>query len=196
MLLGLSSCYKTIHYSYWSYNSYDPSLHTFEIDSAFVAKYGKEIVESNIKSGRVTGWIVDSIPDFYFSIERDDRTIPIIPLFYSVNFPKPKGLYHFRVEIDNNKIYQSLDSVSYTIYDSLETIYYNGGYNFNRDNLLVEDNIQTPYIIAIKLNKTDTIYGDIDLFFTGIDNKPVVKKIRRIKFNYTEGKYLTSDFNW
>jgi len=204
ILLNLSSCYVTEWRSVWSYSSYNPSQHTFDIDTAFTAKYGEELVEKYIKSRIVYGYkVVDSIPDFYFSIIQDDRTIPIIPLFYSVNFHKSNGLYKFRATINNNKIYQSFDSLNYTIYDSLETVYYKGAYNVKIDNILVENKSYTelmpyfmPYTISIKLNKTDTIYGDIDLFFTDINNKPVVKKIRRIKFNYTEGRRLTANFNW
>jgi CTP-dependent riboflavin kinase len=91
------------------------------------------------------------------------------------------------VGVGNNKIYQSFDSINYTIYDSLETIYYKGGYNFNVDKFIEYkpyNRIQTPYIIDIKLNRTDTVYGDFELFCTDITKKPVMIKIKKIKLKY------------
>jgi hypothetical protein len=194
IILNLSSC-TAIYYSNWRSSTYDPSQHTFHIDSASRAKYGKEIVEQRIRLG-IDEWIVDSIPYFYFNMEKKSKTIPIIPIFYRINFQKKNALYRLDASI-NNKIYQSFDSASYTIYDSLKIVYHKGSYKCNRDITTSKRSelLITPYTINIRLEKTDVVYGDIDLFFTDYNNRPVMHTIRRIRFKYEKGRYWTADIN-
>jgi hypothetical protein len=158
---------------------------------------GMKSAEQRIRIQTADDWIVDSIVYFYFNIEKEQTTIPIIPIFYRVDFQKSRALYNFKVLIGNNKIYKTLDSVSYTIYDSLETVHYKGGYNYNRSitGSGSHELFETPYKINVKLKETDIVYGDIDLFFTDYNNKPVIKTIRKIKFKYDKGRYFTSDIN-
>jgi hypothetical protein len=156
-----------------------------------------EAAEQRIKFKIANNWIVDSIPYFYFKIEKKYITIPIIPIFYWIEFQRRNALYKFRMEINNNKIYQSLDSVSYTIYDSFETVYYKGGYkyNINLTERVYAPNFDTPNTINIKLNKTDIVYGDIELFFTDFNNKPVKQAIRKIKFEYDKRRFFMCIFD-
>lgn len=192
----LSGC-STIYYSHWDCTTYDPSRHSFKIDSANLKKYGKEEVERSIRLGWADGWIVDSIIYFKFYIEREKSTMPIIPIFYRVDYQKKNAKCNFQVSVGNNKIYRSLDSVSYTIYDSLKTVYHKGGYNYNLNisKSRRHELFKTPYTINVQLKETDTVYGDIELFFTDYKNKRIINKIRKIKFKYEGGRYFTSDIN-
>lgn len=192
----LSSC-STVYYSYWNCTTYDPSNHTFKIDSAYLAKYGKKATDQLIRIKAADHWIVDSMVYFSLYLEKEQSTMPIIPIFYRIEYQKKSSFYKLKIYIGNNKIYKSLDSVSYTIYDSLGTVCYTSRYNYNR--IITESRkhelFETPYTINIKLKETDIIYGDMDLFFTDYNNKPVMQTIRRIKFKYDKGRYFTSDIN-
>jgi hypothetical protein len=196
VILVYSNC-STIYYSEWRCTTYDPSCHTFEIDSAYLDKYGMKAAEQCIKNRMADDWIVDSLIYFSFYLEKEKSTMPIIPIFYKVDYHKKNALYNFQLTIGNNKIYKLLDSVSYVLYDSLETVNYKGGYNFNQDitKLWSHEFLKTSYTIDIQLKETDIIYGDIELFFTDYCNKHVMHEIRKIKFKHKEGKYTTSDIN-
>lgn len=189
ILLLLNGC-TTAFYSSWDSSTYDPSHHTFEIDSTYLANYGMEDVEESIKLGIVRNWMVDSLPYFYFYLNQESITIPTILLVYWIEFKKPNGLYNFKVSIKNNKIYQSLDSVSYTIYDSLGTIYYKGGYscNVNLTEQGYDTHLAAPYNIKIKPKGTYIIYADIDLFFTDFNNRPAMQSIKKSRFKYSKWK--------
>jgi hypothetical protein len=190
MLLSLSSC-STSFCPYW-HSSYKPTQHIFETDSVILTEqYGIKETKDSARSRVAKGMIIDSTPNFYFHLEQKVSWIPIIPiLFYFIEFQRPNAPYQLQVRIKNNKIYQSLDSISYIIYDSLETVYYKGSHNYNWDftKLPYYRVPEEPYNINMKLSKTATIYGDIDLLFTDFNNKPVMLKIKRIKFNYEKGR--------
>lgn len=193
----LSGCI-TIHHANWVSSNYDPTKHTFKVDSVDLKKYGQEEVERYIRKGWADGWIVDSIAYFNFYIEQEISKIPIIPIFYRLRYQKQNALYSFQISIRNNKIYKSLDSVSYVIYDSLETVCYKGGYNYNAN--IAESRpyelFKSPYSIELQLTESDILYGDIELFFTDYRGKQVSMSIQKSKFKYKEGKYFTSDFNY
>lgn len=196
MLLCLSSC-STSFYTFWSCSTYDPSQHTLGIDSLYVEWYKKEYVEKyNLKSAPPIPpgayIVVDSIPYFYFNLEQKYSWIPIIPIFYTIEFQRSNALYQLEVRVNNNKIYQSFDSIRYTLYDSLGTKCYKGSYVYDWKFVESPDHPKSSksnsYSIDFKLCENDILYGDMELFFTDFNNKFVVQSIKRIKFNYKKIK--------
>jgi hypothetical protein len=196
MLLCLSGC-TTSFYSDWSCTTYDPLQYTFDIDSVLVASYGKEEVDKDIKSGTPSLYLynnmVDSIPYFNIRLEQDYSWIPILLIFYGIDFQRPNTPYRPKVRIENNKIYQSLDSINYAIYDSLESKRYEGSWIYNwkfavSPSYPAYPSSSDPYNIDMKLCEKDVIYGDFDLFFTDINNNFIVQRIKRIKFNYEKNR--------
>jgi hypothetical protein len=184
VLLSLNGCYETSFYSNWTARTDEPLIDTIE----FVIKNKKSEIVASIYKGRS-----DSIPDFDFHLEQNYISIPIIPFFYWVEFQRSNAPYKLQVRIGNNKIYQSLDSINYTLYDSLNTKHYDGSLKYDSELTVSPDYSSylqsfSPYTIDIKLSKKDIIYGDFDLFFTDINNNPIVQRIKKIKFNYEKNR--------
>jgi len=174
-------------YCSWDGSSYKRNEHKIKIDSAYLAKYGNEMAE---KIMPFDSWIIDSIPYFYYSIEKKHSSIPIIPLFFTLECQRKKTKYAIELSLTNDKNQIiSVDSVFYNIYDSLFMAKKSGTLIFEK-NLFKKKWATSPltYIssnsIDVRLKKEKTFESELKAYYTDINHQAKILSAKNIKLKY------------
>lgn len=194
-ILFLQGC--TLEFSQiWCSSSYCPVEHRFQIDSAYLLKYGMEQALHRIKTGTAVDWMTDSIPYAYVKIEKKRSIFPVLPFLLRIEYQKESSKHNIQFTILNErKMIKSFDSLYFCIIDSSTLVTNDGKFILGNckdlDEIMNNTSNSTSYAIDMTLNKNDIVYGSFKLFYTDIHNNSIQLLLNNLKFkNYHRTWYM------
>lgn len=208
LIFGITTCYVYENTSSRIGSTYTPEQYQFKIDSLYLKEYGIKLANWRINNGTADDWIVDSITYCTFYLRQEEFKIPIVPFIFGLRFNRKNSSYNLTISLHDVKLrYKTLDSISYKFYNTSQLVFSEGGFSYrgkkglNTDSLYVNPAFHKymPNIIDMnpKLEPTDSVvYGDINLYFTDINDRLAVWSEQKIEFSYSKLRRLTTDMNW
>lgn len=208
LISGMTGCYVYERTSSRFGSTYTPEQYQFSVDSLYLEAHGEKWAKWRIENGTADDWIVDSITYCNFYLRQGKIKIPIVPFIFGLRFNRKNSSHNLTISLHDIKLrHKTLDSISYKFYDNSQYMFSEGGFSYygkkglNTDSLLINPsyNKYMPNVIDMnpKLEPTDSIiYGDIELFFTDINDSLVIWAEQKIEFRYSKLSRLTADMNW